>query len=87
VAPTVPPTDAELDALIDARLRLIGVDLGQLPVSDPSAPADQTRVLSSLRNFLRSTPPAISAYSPSVQDHPPVVYPAPFSAWTDEDRR
>ncbi|MGH2945688.1 MAG: hypothetical protein ACRDPC_05400 [Solirubrobacteraceae bacterium] len=87
VAPTVPPTDAELNALIDARLRLIGVDLGQLPVSDPSAPADQTRVLSSLRNFLRSTPPAISAYSPSVQDHPPVVYPAPFSAWTEEDRR
>ncbi len=87
MAPTVPPTDAELNALIDARLRLIGVDLGQLPVSDPSAPADQMRVLSSLRSFLRSTPPAISAYTPSVQDHPPVVYPAPFTAWTQEDRR
>jgi hypothetical protein len=82
VADTVPPTDAELDAWIRARLQLIGIDLGQLPVSDPEAPADQTRVLSSLRNFLRSTPPVISAYSPSVQDHPPVVYPAPFSAWT-----
>ena len=87
MAPTVPPTDAELNAWIDARLRLIGVDLNQLPVSDPSAPADQTRVLSSLRSFLRSTPPVISDYSPSVQDHPPVVYPAPFTAWTDEDRR
>jgi len=87
VADTVPPTDAELNALIDARLRLIGVDLGQLPVSDPSAPADQTRVMSSLRSFLRSTPRAISDYSPSVQDHPPVVYPAPFTAWTAERRR
>jgi hypothetical protein len=78
-----PPTDAELDAMIRARLALIGIDLDQLPVSDPSAPADQTRVMSSLRNFLRSTPPVISDYSPSVQDHPPVVYPAPFTAWTD----
>jgi hypothetical protein len=87
VADTVPPTDAELDALIRARLQLIGIDLAQLPLSDPSAPADQTRVMSSLRNFLRSTPPAISAYTPSVQEHPPVVYPAPFSAWTAEGRR
>ena len=80
--PPTPPTDAELDALIRRGLQLIGIDLGQLPVSDPAAPADQTRVMSSLRNFLRSTPPVISDYSPSVQDHPPVVYPAPFSAWT-----
>jgi hypothetical protein len=80
--PPTPPTDAELDALILARLALVGIDLEQLPLSDPSAPADQTRVMSSLRSFLRSTPPVISAYSPSVQDHPPVVYPAPFSAWT-----
>ena len=82
MAPTVPPTDAELDAHIRARLQLIGIDLSQLPVSDPSAPADQTRVMNSLRNFLRTTPPVISAYSASVQDHPPVVYPAPFEAWT-----
>ncbi len=82
MAATVPPTDAELDALIRARLQLLGIDLNQLPVSDPSAPADQTRVMSSLRNFLRSTPPVVSDYSPSVQDHPPVVYTAPFSAWT-----
>ena len=78
-----PPTDAELDAMIRARLQLIGIDLAQLPVSDPSAPADQTRVMSSLRNFLRTTPPVVSDYSPSVQDHPPVVYPAPFTAWTE----
>jgi hypothetical protein len=85
--PPIPPTDAELDAMILARLALVGIDLEQLPLSDPSAPADRTRVMSSLRNFLRSTPPAISAYSPSVQDHPPVVYPAPLTAWTDEDGR
>jgi hypothetical protein len=82
MAPTVPPTDAELDALIRARLQLIGIDITQLPLSDPTAPADQTRVMSSLRSFLRSTPKAISDYSPSVQDHPPVVYPGPFTAWT-----
>jgi hypothetical protein len=86
MAQTVPPTDAELDAHIRARLQLIGIDLNQLPVSDRSAPADQTRVLSSLRNFLRSTPPVISAYSPDVQQHPPVVYTAPFSAWTRDER-
>jgi hypothetical protein len=80
--PPTPPTDAELDALILARLALVGIDLEQLPLSDPAAPADRTRVMNSLRNFLRSTPPVISDYSPSVQDHPPVVYPAPFSAWT-----
>jgi len=82
MAQTVPPTDAELDAHIRARLQLIGIDLSQLPVSDPSAPADQTRVMNSLRNFLRNTPPVISAYSASVQYHPPVVYTAPFEAWT-----
>jgi hypothetical protein len=80
--PLTPPSDAELDALILARLALVGIDLEQLPLSDPSAPADRTRVMSSLRSFLRSTPPAISGYSPSVQDHPPVVYPAPLRAWT-----
>jgi hypothetical protein len=82
MAPTAPPTDAELDALIRARLQLVGIDLNQLPVSDPSAPADQTRIMASLRNFLRTTPKTISDYAPDVQNHPPVVYPAPFTAWT-----
>jgi hypothetical protein len=82
MAPTAPPTDAELDALIRACLQLVGIDLNQLPVSDPSAPADQTRIMASLRNFLRTTPKTISDYAPDVQNHPPVVYPAPFTAWT-----
>ncbi len=86
MAATVPPTDAELDAWIQARLQLIGIDLTQLPLNDPAAPADQTRVLASLRSFLRTTPPVISAYSPDVQEHPPVLYPAPLTAWTKEGR-
>lgn len=85
MAPTTPPTDEELDTLISARLRLIGVDLGQLPVSDPAAPADQTRILASLRGFLRTTVPVVSNYALDVQRYPPVIYPSPFSAWTEED--
>lgn len=79
---TIPPTDAELDAYIKARLALVGIDLGQLPLSDPSAPADQTRVLSSLRNFLRGTVPVISNYLADVQQFPPAEYPAELTAWT-----
>lgn len=87
MAVTTPPTDAELDALIRARLALIGIDLTQLPLYDPSAPADQVRVMSSLRSFLRSTPKTISDYAASEQEHPPVVYTGPFTAWTAEGRR
>lgn len=77
-----PPTDAELNTFILARLALIGVDITTLPVSDTAAPADQTRVLSSLRGFLRSSSPQISQYVADVQENPPVLYPAPFSQWT-----
>jgi len=87
VAETVPPTDAELDVWIQARLRLIGVDLGTLPVSDPAAPADQTRVLASVRSFLRTTVPVVSNYTLDVQENPPVLYPAPFHEWTNEGGR
>ena len=86
MATTIPPTDAELDAWIHARLRLIGIDLTQLPADDPAAPADQTRVLASLRGFLRTTVPVVSGFAPDVQRHPPVLYPAPFAAWTGDDR-
>ena len=37
------PTAAQLDDFIRARLALIGVDLNDLPVDDPAAPADQVR--------------------------------------------
>lgn len=79
-----PPTDAELNTLILARLALIGIDITTLPVSDSGAPADQTRVLSSLRSFLRGNPGVISSYLADVQENPPVLYPAEMTAWTDE---
>jgi hypothetical protein len=77
-----PPTDAELDTWIRARLANSGIDLTTLPLSDPAAPADQTRVLSSLRNFVRGDARTISLYVADVQENPPVEYPAQFSQWT-----
>ena len=83
MALTIPPTDAELNAWILTRLALIGIDLSQLPLADSSAPADQTRVLSSLRSFLRGTVPEISNYLADVQLNPPAEYPAELTAWTN----
>ena len=78
---SVPPqsqeiTDAELDAHVLARLKLLGVDLSVLPEDDPDAPADQRRILSSARRFLRSTPAAISGFAMDPQDVAPLMYPA-----------
>jgi hypothetical protein len=70
MAETIPPTDAELDTLIRARLAQIGIDLGQLPVSDAS-----------LRGFLRGTVPTVSNYLLDPQENPPVLYPAQLTAW------
>lgn len=80
-----PPTTDELNIYIRARLALIGIDISVLPVSDSSAPADQTRILSSCRSILTGTVPTISNYLPDVQDNIPVLYPAPFSEWASED--
>jgi hypothetical protein len=95
----VPPTDAELDALVRARLALLGIDLSQLPAttSDPVTGApSQASVLASLRSFLRSTVPPISAWQPAVpagagadaarlaqQQAAPALYPSILPAWTD----
>jgi len=79
------PTDAELDALIRARLALLGIDLAQLPADDPAAPADQARILVALRAFLRTTVPVVSGWAADPQRFPPVLYPSPFTAWTEED--
>jgi hypothetical protein len=79
-----PPTDAELNTWILARLANIGIDITTLPVSDSSAPADQTRVLSSVRGFIRGDSRTISMYLADVQENPPVEYPAQLSAWTIE---
>jgi hypothetical protein len=65
MAPT-PPTDAELDIMIRARLAALGIDLDQLP---PGTAADPTTgspgresVLASLRSFVRGSVTALAAY-------------------------
>ncbi|MEV0810757.1 hypothetical protein [Micromonospora sp. NPDC050200] len=65
MAPT-PPTDAELNVLIRARLAVLGIDLDQLPpgnTPDPGTGAPgRDSVLASLRSFLRGTVSALAAY-------------------------
>lgn len=65
MAPT-PPTDAELDILIRARLASLGIDLDQLPpgsAADPETGSPgQDSVLASLRSFMRGTVTALAAY-------------------------
>ncbi|MEU5563245.1 MULTISPECIES: hypothetical protein [Micromonospora] len=65
MAPT-PPTDAELNTLIRARLAALGIDLDQLPpgsTPDPETGSPgQDSVLASLRSFLRGTVATLAAY-------------------------
>jgi hypothetical protein len=75
------PTDAELDAYILTRLQLIGVDLGVLPADDASAPADQRRIMASVRRFLRGSAARLSRYELDPQQAPPGLYPAQYAAW------
>lgn len=69
-------SDEELNAYILTRLKLLGVDLSVLPADDESAPADQRRILSSARRFLRTTPSVISSFYMDPQEVPPFLYPA-----------
>jgi len=61
-----PPTDAELDILIRARLAAVGIDLDQLPagtVPDPvTGSPGRDSVVASLRSFLRGTVATLSTY-------------------------
>ncbi|MEU8263026.1 hypothetical protein AB0C02_20645 [Micromonospora sp. NPDC048999] len=65
MAPT-PPTDADLNVMIRARLAALGIDLDQLPpgtTSDPVTGAPgRDSVLASLRSFLRGTVAELAAY-------------------------
>jgi hypothetical protein len=65
MAPT-PPTDAELDTMIRARLASLGIDLDQLPAgtaADPSTGSPgRDSVLASLRSFVRGTVTTLAAY-------------------------
>lgn len=61
-----PPTDAELDVMIRARLAAIGIDLDQLPAGtepDPEtgSPGRDT-ALAGLRSFVRTTIVPLAAY-------------------------
>lgn len=63
-----PPTDAELDVFIRARLASQGIDLDQLPAGSASDPTTgspgRDAVLTSLRRFIRTSVADISAYLP-----------------------
>lgn len=65
MAPT-PPTDAELDIMIRARLASLGIDLDQLPPGTTADPATgspgRDTVLASLRAFVRGTVATLAAY-------------------------
>lgn len=64
--PITPPSDAELDTMIRARLASLGIDLNQLPAGSTSDPETgspgQESVLSDLRTFMRFTVAELSAY-------------------------
>ncbi|MFY1672144.1 hypothetical protein ACN27G_19585 [Plantactinospora sp. WMMB334] len=61
-----PPTDAELDTMIRARLASLGIDLDQLPpgtAADPETGSPgRDSVLASLRSFVRNTVAELAAY-------------------------
>ncbi|MFC4534548.1 hypothetical protein [Sphaerisporangium dianthi] len=62
----VPPTDAELDTMIIARLASLGIDLSQLPpgtAPDPGTGSPgRDSVLASLRSFMRGSVARIAAF-------------------------
>lgn len=93
MAPT-PPTDAELDVMIRARLASLGIDLDQLPpgtAADPSTGSPgRDSVLASLRSFVRGTVTTLAAYQvpapggtdPAFSQQPaPMLYPAISTEW------
>ena len=91
-------TTDQLNALITARLVISGIDLSLLPTTpDPVTGAPtQAQVLSSLRSFLLSSPPAINSWRPtatatgadplalSQEAAPPLEYPSITQAWTGQ---
>lgn len=95
--PPTPPTDAELNTLIIARLASMGIDITQLPAGSTADPVTgspgQTSVLASLRSFVRGTVAELAAYQLpgpdgsrdpllSQQGPAPLLYPSITSAWT-----
>lgn len=78
------PTDDELDRYIRTRYALLGIDISVLPVSDEEAPMDQERLLRNGRSILRAEVEAANFHI-DPQLHLPQPFPAPFTAWADEE--
>lgn len=59
-------TDAQLDAMIEARLALLGIDLGQLPPGTEPDPATgspgRDTAMAALRDFSRERLPQLARY-------------------------
>ncbi len=83
MAPT-PPSDAELDVMIRARLAAVGIDLDQLPPGTTADPVTGTpgrdSVLASLRSFMRGTVNTLASYEAG-PEHAPMLYPSISTAW------
>ena len=77
------PNDDELNAYIQTRYALLGIDISVLPEVDPEAPMDQERLLANGRSILRQDA-AAADFEIDPQFHLPVAHPAPFTAWTEE---
>jgi len=94
--PITPPTNDELRALVSAQLRQYGIDISVLPEGGPGLPgSDPTTGVPTQYSLISSCVSLITAsvtfiagykvdagYKQGVQEHPPVLYPAPFSEWT-----
>lgn len=83
--PPAEPTDDELDQYILTRYALLGIDISVLPESDADAPMDLERLLANGRSILRQDVVAAN-FEIDPQFHLPVPHPAPFTAWTGDDR-
>ncbi len=81
--PPEPPTDEELDTYIRTRYALLGIDISVLPASDQEVPMDQERLLRNARSILRQDVTAAD-FQIDPQFTLPQPFPAPFTAWTEE---
>ncbi len=81
--PPEPPTDEELDTYIRTRYALLGIDISVLPAADQEAPMDQERLLRNARSILRQDVTAAD-FQIDPQFTLPQPFPAPFTAWTEE---
>ena len=90
-------TTEQLNAYIQARLVVSGIDIGLFPTAaDPvSGAPTQEQVMSSLREFILSNPAVINTWRPvavqgtpdnavllSQMQSPPLEYPSIAEAWT-----